>query len=274
MHAEATAGGWTPERIREELDAFLAGRSDWPSYRDFQRAGRRTLRDVITRMGGARAWAATMGVAYVERPPGYAPVWTDERIERELREFLRERVTWPSRKEFEAAGRKSLRDAVRRTGGPERWAALVGAVRPDERAGSRRVWTPARIEEELRPLVLRTEGWPTRRQFHEAGLGSMRTAIHHFEGAAYWRQRMGVPQADRPHGGGRRDWTEERIEAELRRFCAERGRFPTAAAFEAAGLGRLYRAASRSGGIARWKRQLGFDDAPKGAGAAGASQSS
>jgi hypothetical protein len=253
---------WSHERVRQELEAFLGDRSDWPSYRDFQRAGRRTLRDMITRTGGARRWAATMGVAYVERPPGYAPVWTEERIERELREFVGKRTTWPSRKEFEAAGRKGLRDAVRRTGGPERWAPLLGVVRSDERAGSRRVWNPARIEQELRPLVGRAGGWPTKRQFHEGGLGSMLAAIYRFEGTAYWRRRMGVPPADRPHRGGRRDWTEERIEAELRRFCADRGTFPSAAEFEAAGLGRLYRAASRSGGIGRWKRRLGYDYAP------------
>lgn len=56
-----------------------------------------------------------------------------------------------------------------------------------------------------------------------------------------------------------RRWTEERIERQLRDFCGQgRGR-PTYGEFEAAGLGGLYRAAGRAGGVRRWKRRLGVE---------------
>jgi hypothetical protein len=114
---------WTQARVRRELQEFLKGATEWPSYRDFQRAGRQHLRNQVTKFGGARLWAKRLGLPYRERKPGYAKRWTEERVRADLEEFLLGRDYWPSRLEFEAAGRKPLRDAVRRLGGPERWAA-------------------------------------------------------------------------------------------------------------------------------------------------------
>ncbi|HVW46765.1 MAG TPA: hypothetical protein VHA76_06920 [Solirubrobacterales bacterium] len=62
--------------------------------------------------------------------------WTEERIRADLGDFLDGRVIWPSRAEFEAAGRKTLRDAITRTGGAPRWAAEFGLPRPDAGLGS------------------------------------------------------------------------------------------------------------------------------------------
>ena len=73
------------QAIRVGLRRFLAGRSEWPTYREFQRAGLKGLRDKITRVGGAERWAREMGVPYLRHPPGYAPVWTEHRIRRDLR---------------------------------------------------------------------------------------------------------------------------------------------------------------------------------------------
>jgi Fic family protein len=53
-------------------------------------------------------------------------------------------------------------------------------------------------------------------------------------------------------------WDEARVERELRAFVAGRSRWPSLAEFEAAGRGPLYRAASRAGGIGRWRRLLGL----------------
>jgi hypothetical protein len=80
----ARSSVWTEARIREELRRFLKGRTVWPTYRDFQRAGLKALRDNVTRHGGAERWAKEMGVRYVRHRPGYAPVWTEERIRGEL----------------------------------------------------------------------------------------------------------------------------------------------------------------------------------------------
>ena len=112
--------------LREELEEFLAGYEEWPSYREFQRRGKKGLRDRVTQDGGARFWARKLGLAYVERSPGYAPVWTDERIRSDLSPFLSGRKVWPTRIEFEHAGLKPLRDAITRTGGPPRWAEEFG----------------------------------------------------------------------------------------------------------------------------------------------------
>jgi Fic family protein len=53
-------------------------------------------------------------------------------------------------------------------------------------------------------------------------------------------------------------WSEARIERELRMFTAGRAEWPTLAEFHAAGNGALYAAASRAGGIGRWRRIVGL----------------
>jgi Fic family protein len=52
-------------------------------------------------------------------------------------------------------------------------------------------------------------------------------------------------------------WSESAIERELREFVASRGEWPSREAFEQAGVGALYTAASRRGGIGRWRKLLG-----------------
>ena len=66
-------------------------------------------------------------------------------------------------------------------------------------------------------------------------------------------------------GSGRRDrrgrpakWSETRIEQELRSFLAGRSSWPSPKDFQRAGRGDLYAAASRNGGIGRWRRLLGM----------------
>jgi hypothetical protein len=258
------ADAWTAERIRHALSVFLAGRSEWPAYAEFVRAGRKGLRDAVTRTGGARRWAAELSVEYVERKPGYAARWTEERVRGELSRFLAGRDAWPSRREFEAAGRKPLRDAVGRLGGIERWAAEFGLPVTSLRAGSRRRWDDERIEEAVRPLVERLGRWPTRSEFRAAGLSSALTAMYHrsdYGGIEGWRRHFGVPAPGPPRPmPDPTVWTDERIERELRDFCAGRTTWPGARAFEEAGLGRLYRVASLRGGVARWRALVGLDE--------------
>jgi Fic family protein len=68
-------------------------------------------------------------------------------------------------------------------------------------------------------------------------------------GPAHERQAQGP--------GRPRRWTDGRIERELSVYLDGRSGWPTPAEFRAAGQGGLYAAASRSGGIARWRRLLG-----------------
>lgn len=64
-------------------------------------------------------------------------------------------------------------------------------------------------------------------------------------------------------GGGRpREWSDDRIEYELRQLVGDGDRFPKVAEFNAAGMGKLYNAISRNGGTKEWARRLGIT-APK-----------
>jgi hypothetical protein len=251
-------GNWTSARIERELRRFLAGRTEWPSYRDFQRAGRKSLRDAVTDCGGAETWAERVGVAYPVRRPGYAPVWTEERVREELGAFLAGRTTWPSGREFEHAGLSRLRSAVNRLGGSERWAREFGLPEPDRRSGRRRRWTEDEIEAAARPLIERIGRWPSRAEFAAAGIESALCAMYRYEGISEWRRRFGFAPPDPPRAPTWRRWTDERIERELRRFCAGGDRWPTESEFNAAGLRTLYHAASDHGGVDSWKRRLGL----------------
>jgi Fic family protein len=53
-------------------------------------------------------------------------------------------------------------------------------------------------------------------------------------------------------------WNDTLIERELRTFLGDRDSWPSPKEFQDAGRGDLYGAASRSGGIARWRRMLGL----------------
>ena len=248
---------WSDERIRDELHRFLADRFEWPTYREFQRNGFRQLRDAVTRAGGAERWAQELGLRFVRHPPGYTPVWTEERIRNDLQSYLTRRSIWPSREEFERDGLTALRNAVNRTGGADRWASEFGLPRQNRLSGVRRGWTTDLIEAELSELIGDSPMWPTRREFDRAGLAGLASAIYLREGPDYWARRFDV-QRRRGDSPRPRYWTEERIRQELKHFCAGRTVWPTEREFLGAGLGRLYRAASRAGGIAYWADQLGL----------------
>jgi hypothetical protein len=256
--SERRTSAWTEYRIREELEVFLRGRDEWPSYREFQRAGLKSLRDHVTHEGGAERWAKELGVKYVEHRPGYAPIWTEERIRTDLRRYLAGRREWPSREQFERDGLKLLRDAVNRTGGPDRWAGEFALARPNRLSGTRRGWTPEIVEAKLRQLIGDGRDWPSRREFHAAGLGSMLTSIYLHEGPDYWATRLGVKRRPAFAGQRPRIWTDERIREDLEKFCAGRHVWPTEREFIAAGRQALYQAASRRGGIPSWATALGL----------------
>ena len=58
----STRRHWTSERIRAELAHFCAGRSTWPSAREFKSAGRGDLYVAASRYGGVAFWAAELGL--------------------------------------------------------------------------------------------------------------------------------------------------------------------------------------------------------------------
>ena len=249
---------WTEARIRSELKAFLQGAEEWPSYRQFQRAGRQVLRDQVTRSGGARLWAKRLKLPYRERKPGYATRWTEDRVRRDLGEFLQAWSRWPSRLEFEAAGRKPLRDAIGRLGGPERWAREFDLPLQNLKFGSRRAWTDERIEAQLRKLLDGRATWPTPHEFERSGSFGLAAAVTHGRGTAYWARFFGLEPPPRAGLPRRRMWTDERIRAELEKFCQGRIAWPTEREFIDAGQSALYSAACYHHGVRHWADELGL----------------
>jgi hypothetical protein len=117
---------WNERRIRSELAAFLGERSDWPRHSEFLAAGHTRLYHAVLVNGGTKRWARRMGVRWVKRPPGQHPAWTEDRIREGLERMLAGRNTWPTAREFRAAGQRPLLEAVRRNGGVSRWARRFG----------------------------------------------------------------------------------------------------------------------------------------------------
>lgn len=58
--------------------------------------------------------------------PGRTDLWSDARIERELRAFTEGRTSWPSTRQFQEAGLHTLYVAASRHGGIARWRKRVG----------------------------------------------------------------------------------------------------------------------------------------------------
>lgn len=61
--------------------------------------------------------------------------WTEERIEQELRELVRDGTSFPSVADFRAAGREKLYGAIHRHGGTAIWAKKLGISPPSGRSG-------------------------------------------------------------------------------------------------------------------------------------------
>lgn len=134
--------------------------------------------------------------------------------------------------------------------------------------------TPAQ-EKALTTLRIQGRREFTRREYEQAAAvgrstagNDLRRLIEHGilaprGSAAATRYSFTEPGSSGIRGGeGRRGrpakWTDVKIERGLRDFLAERSTWPSAKEFQAEGLGALYAAASRAGGIGRWRRIVGM----------------
>jgi Fic family protein len=68
----------------------------------------------------------------------------------------------------------------------------------------------------------------------------------------------GSTASGRSRRGRAAEWTETRIEQELRAYLSDRSAWPSIGEFRTDGKGALYAAASRNGGIGRWRRFFGM----------------
>jgi hypothetical protein len=186
----------------------------------------------------------------------WATVWTDTRIEAELREFLADREDWPSYREFVAGGRARLREAITRRGGEQLWARRVGVGWRKRKPGYATRWTERRVRAELEEFLAGREMWPSYREFEEAGRANLRAAVARLGGAERWAKEIGLRRKDR-RSGSRLVWNEREVERAVRPLVQRLGRWPTRSEFREAGLSSALTAMYRGAGIASWRERLG-----------------
>jgi hypothetical protein len=196
---------WTEERVRGELEAFLAGRDAWPSANEFHAAGLNLLREAVKRLGGVEVWATKFGLARPKHSAGSTRIWDHQRLEHTIGPLVRYLGRWPKKSEFRQAGLESAQAAVYRYGGVEYWREHFGVT-----AGSahgpvptRRVWTERRIEEELRAYCAGRTVWPSAREFTHDGHGRLYNAASLHGGIGLWQQRLGLQPPRRTHSAVR-----------------------------------------------------------------------
>jgi len=179
--------------------------------------------------------------------------WTEERVARELEAWFAQRAfeQWPTYNTFRRAGRKRLYAELTRYGGPQRWAVELGVPFIRHPPGARR--SHDQIRAELRALLRehRPQRFPSGRWIEQHGPPGLAASVTRTGGGGHWAVLLNMP----PPKPAR--WTDDRIEAELRRVCATYGRWPTKAEFEAVHARRLLRAVYAGHGSAWWAQRLG-----------------
>ncbi len=265
---------WDEEAIRAGLTAFLPGWEVWPTCEEFAVGGAKGLREAVTRIHGAEWWAREMGLPGGERPPGGVRRWTDEAIRATLAQFLGERTTWPSNREFDAADLHGLREALRHYGGPKRWSAEMGVrwtprapfakspkrsqpTEPPARSREWPRWNERTIAVELKAFVAGRSDWPRHAEFVETGRKGLYQAVLSHGGSEIWAQRIGVTRVKR-YGGNPPYWPEERVRERLAKLLGGRVEWPSTAEFVAASEVGLLNAVRRLGGIKRWADEFGL----------------
>jgi hypothetical protein len=266
---------WDEDSIRAALGEFLVGWEVWPTCDQFALGGAKGLREAVGRIRGAEWWAKEMGLPGGDRALGGQLEWSDERIRATLLEFIGDRATWPSQREFDEAGLHAFREVVRQRGGPKRWAREVGvtwdrsrypkkrhASRPasaSEAAAAQRdwpLWNERSIRAALEDFLREREQWPRHSEFVASGHSGLYQAVLRHGGTRLWARRMGVRWVKR--NGGRPYWSEQLIRERLQKFLAGRNTWPSSQEFAQAGEGALLAAVRRFGGVARWERELGI----------------
>lgn len=180
--------------------------------------------------------------------------WDDERVARELESWFASRAfeRWPTYRTFVADGRKRLYSAVLERGGPQRWAAELGVPCLPHRSGGG--LSSDEVHDALRrlPRAHRPARFPTLAWLKRYGPPGLAAAVVRTGGAAYWAGVLHMPPAAPAR------WSDELIEAELRRVCAGAPRWSSRAEFEARGAIGVLRAVYTGRGSYWWAQRLGL----------------
>jgi DNA invertase Pin-like site-specific DNA recombinase len=120
---------WSRDRINRELNEFLSQHDEWPSENTFCREGRGPLHARVMMTGGPAAWARRFGL---DPPRGRTAVfaWSEDDVRATLKQLVRGRRTFPSRRQLLESGNSSLLAWMQRNRGLDFWAAEVGLPRP------------------------------------------------------------------------------------------------------------------------------------------------
>jgi DNA invertase Pin-like site-specific DNA recombinase len=239
--------------LRHELDALLEGQTSWPPFQFFQAHGRVDLYEDVRRSGGPRSWAFELNLPF--QSPNRVRAWSDPRIRKELRRFLRGKDTWPSYREFREEGYLALREAIRWAGGADRWAAEMGVELDPLRRSPFRDWSYSTLRQGVLELAGDSQVWPSRRQFMKAGKGGLLAAIDKLGVREQLRGDLGL--ASQPLGRPR-VWSDQRIAEKLDELLEDRDTWPTErelAAMHLAGL----RCALKRRGLRAWTARYGFE---------------
>ena len=110
------------ERLQSELEAFTAGRTTFPTQREFNAAGRADLRSAIAELGGIAYWAERLGLALRSRQDR-TPYLESDAL-REAAEIIAPYGRLPGVRTLRALGHTKLASTVQAAGGPVRFAEL------------------------------------------------------------------------------------------------------------------------------------------------------
>jgi len=179
---------------------------------------------------------------------------TEQQVARELEAWFAQRSFdyWPTYRTFVRDGHRGLYQALQRFGGPARWAAELGVPVIAHRRGAG--FADAEVQGVLRNLLRDhpPARFPTRAWLRRNGPPGLAAAVQRSGGTAHWAGMLRMP-APPPAV-----WTDERIEAELRRVCAGATRWPSKAEFEHAGALGVLGAIYRGHGTHWWAQRIGL----------------
>jgi DNA invertase Pin-like site-specific DNA recombinase len=245
---------WDEERIATELREYAS--DGWPPDEQFVTDGRGPLLAQVHASGGPVRWSRR--VASQDAPRRARGYWTDERIRATLRTLMRDRTTWPTRRELSRVGYDGLYSAMDRRG-RRAWEAEFGFADRPGLAGPTR-WSEDNVRTALTVLCRGRDSYPSRAEFQLAGLDGLHQAVRaHHGGHDAWAERLGLVRAGgRAHRKTVARWTDALIESRLRALIAdlELARYPLQREFVAAGEGGLYRRIKTTRGHAFWARRL------------------
>ena len=119
---------WPDDRtLQRELEAFTAGRSFFPTQREFNRADRADLRAAVTDLGGTAYWAERLGLPIRSRQD--KTPYTEADALRDAQRVITEHGRLPGVRKLRALGYARLASAVQAAGGASRFSLLHNLVR-------------------------------------------------------------------------------------------------------------------------------------------------